>query len=133
MGANEQSKKIRVIRPDDVRWGQVKVGREQDDPPGRECVAAMSDDEHFSCGLWQRDVQHSYFERPHYEIAYILEGEVEVTDDDGNRVVARAGDILITPKGSKGQWKNLSPVKKFWTVYEEQDIELEAYLGPGGF
>ena len=29
------------------------------------------------------------------------------------------GDILITPKGSKGYWRNLSPVKKFWAIFEE--------------
>ena len=69
---------------------------------------------------------------PH-EIAYILEGRVEVTDDEGNLVEAGPGDILITPKGSKGYWKNLSPVKKFWTVYEDPGADLQTYLGPGPF
>jgi uncharacterized cupin superfamily protein len=133
MCADERSKKIRVIRPDDVRWEPAIVGPEESDPPGRECVAAQSGDERFSCGLWQRDVQRRYFERSYHEIAYILEGEVEVTDDDGNLVTAGPGDILITPQGSKGYWKNLSPVKKFWTVYEDPGADLEAYLGPGAF
>ena len=133
MCADERSKKIRVIRPEDVRWEEAMVGPEEKDPPGQECVAAQSGDERFSCGLWQRDVQERYFERAYHEIAYILEGQVEVTDDDGNRVVAGPGDILITPMGSKGHWKNLSPVKKFWTVYEDPGADLEAYLGPGGF
>ena len=133
MCADERSKKIRVIRPEDVRWEEAMIGPEEKDPPGHECVAATSGDERFSCGLWQRDVQNRYFERPYHEIAYILEGQVEVTDDDGNLVTAGPGDILITPKGSKGHWKNLSPVKKFWTVYEDPADDLEAYLGPGGF
>ncbi len=47
--------------------------------------------------------------------------------------VAGPGDILITPKGSKGQWKNLTPVKKVWGIYEEADAGLNAYIGPGGF
>ncbi len=133
MSADERSKRIRVIRPADVRWEEAMVGPEEKDPPGRECVAAQSGDERFSCGLWQRDVQGRYFERPYHEIAYILEGEVEVTDDDGNVVTARPGDILITPQGSKGYWKNLGPVKKFWTIYDDPAADLEAYLGPGEF
>ena len=67
------------------------------------------------------------------ELAYIIEGEVEVTDDDGEVHVAGPGDILITPKGSTGYWKNLTPVKKVWGIYEEVDASLNAYIGPGGF
>jgi len=133
MSADERSKRIRVIRPADVRWDEAMVGPEEKDPPGQECVAAQSGDERFSCGLWQREVQRRYFERPYHEIAYILEGQVEVTDDDGNVVTAGPGDILITPKGSKGFWKNLGPVKKFWTIYDDPAADLEAYLGPGEF
>ena len=133
MSADERSKRIRVIRPADVRWDEAMVGPEEKDPPGQECVAAQSGDERFSCGLWQREVQRRYFERPYHEIAYILEGEVEVTDDDGNVVTAGPGDILITPKGSKGFWRNLGPVKKFWTIYDDPAADLEAYLGPGEF
>ena len=75
----------------------------------------------------------SFFADLSSEIAYIIEGQVEVTDDDGNRVVAGPGDILITPKGSKGYWKNLSPVKKVWGIYEEAGADLDAYIGPGAF
>ena len=83
----------------------------------------MSDDDKFSFGLWKRDVQRRHFERPYHEVAYIIEGEVEVTDDDGEVHVAGPGDILITPKGSTGFWKNLTPVKKVWGIYEEADAE----------
>jgi len=127
------SKKIRVIKPKDVVWEEAMTYAEEKDPPGDEFTAAATDDERFSCGLWQRKVQGRYFERPYHEIAYIIEGEVEITDDDGDLVVAGPGDILITPKGSKGYWKNLSPVKKFYTIYEDPGDELDAYTGPGGF
>ena len=133
MCADERSSRIRVIRPQDVVWDEAMTYAEETDPPGEECVAAQSTDERFSCGLWRRDVQRRYFERGYHEIAYIIEGQVEVTDDDGNLVVAGPGDILITPKGSKGHWKNLGPVKKFWTIYEDSGDGLEAYLGPGSF
>ena len=44
----------------------------------------------------------------------------------------RPGDILITPKGSKGYWKNLTPVKKVWGIYEEADVGLDRVHRPRG-
>jgi uncharacterized cupin superfamily protein len=125
--------RIRLIKADEVIWEEAMVGPEEIDPPGQEVTAAVSMDDKFSFGLWKRDVQRRYFERPYHEIAYIIEGEVEVTDDDGELYVAGPGDILITPKGSKGFWRNLTPVKKVWGIYEEADADLKPYIGPGGF
>jgi uncharacterized cupin superfamily protein len=125
--------RIRVIKPEDIAWDEAMRYAEETDPPGREFTAARSADDKFSFGLWQRDVQRRRFERGYHEIAYILEGQVEVTDDDGEVHVAGPGDILVTPKGSKGYWKNLTPVKKVWGIYEETAAGLEAYVGPGAF
>ena len=126
-------KKIRVIKADDVVWEEAITNPEETDPPGQEFTAAVSVDDKFSFGFWRRDVQRRYFERPYHEVAYIIEGQVEVTDDDGELYVAGPGDILITPMGSKGFWKNLTPVKKVWGIYEEAGAGLNAYIGPGGF
>lgn len=125
--------RIRVIKPEDVTWEEAWCSPAEDEAPGQECTVARSLDDRFSVGLWRRDDQRRHFERGYHEIAYIIEGEVEVTDEDGERHVAGPGDILVTPKGSKGYWKNLSPVKKVWAIYEETDAGLEAYIGPGGF
>ncbi len=127
------STRIRVIKPKDVTWEEARRYPEETDPPGEEFTAAMSVDDKFSFGLWRRDAQHRAFERPYHEIAYIIEGEVELTDDDGEVQVAGPGDIVITPMGCKGYWKNLSPVKKIWGIYEEAGVDLNPYLGPGGF
>jgi uncharacterized cupin superfamily protein len=125
--------RIRVIKPEDVTWSEAMRYAEETDPAGQEYTAVKSVDDKFSFGLWRRDVQRRRFERGYHEVAYILEGQVEVTDDDGEVHTAGPGDILITPKGSKGYWKNLSPVKKVWGIYEEPDAGLDAYIGPGGF
>ena len=90
----------------------------------------MSADDKFSFGLWKRDVQRRHFERPYHEVAYIIEGEVEITDAEGDVHVAGPGDIVITPKGSVGEWKNLSPVKKVWGIYEEADAGLDRLPRP---
>jgi uncharacterized cupin superfamily protein len=129
----KRSKKIRVIKPEDVIWEETLRNADESDPPGREFTAAHSVDDKFSFGLWQRDTQSRHFERPYHEIAYIIEGQVEITDDDGEVLIAGPGDILITPQGSEGYWKNLSPVKKVWGIYEEAGADLEAYIGPGAF
>jgi len=125
--------RIRVIKPKDMDWEEAMRYPEETDAPGQEFTAAMSGDDKFSFGLWRRDAQRRHFERPYHEVAYIIEGEVELTDGDGEMYVAGPGDIVITPKGSKGFWKNLSPVKKVWGIYEEPDSGLNPYIGPGAF
>jgi uncharacterized cupin superfamily protein len=131
--STDYSKKIRVVKPEDVVWEESMRGPEEHADPGQECTVVKSDDEKLTTGLWQRAEQDRYFERPYHEIAFIIEGEVEITDMDGDVVRAGPGDILITPRGSMGHWKNLSPVKKFWAIYEEPGSELKSYLGPGAF
>jgi len=125
--------RIRVIKPEEMSWEEAKRSAEETDPPGQEFTGAMSIDDKFSFGLWKRDVQRRHFERPYHEVAYIIEGEVELTDDDGEVYIAGPGDIVITPMGSKGFWKNLSPVKKVWGIYEESGSGLNPYIGPGAF
>jgi uncharacterized cupin superfamily protein len=131
--SEKRSTKIRVIKPEDVIWEEAMHKPEETEAPGKEFTAAHSVDDKFSFGLWQRDAQSRHFERPYHEIAYIIEGEVEITDDDGERLTAGPGDILITPQGSRGYWKNLTPVKKVWGIYEEAGADFEAYTGPGAF
>ena len=128
-----QDTKIVVVKPGDITWETAARNPGETKPPGREFTAARSEDDLFSFGLWQRDEQDREFERPYHEVAYIIEGQVELTDDDGTVLVAGPGDIVITPRGSKGHWRNLSPVKKVWGIYEESGAQLKAYLGPGGF
>jgi len=131
--SEKRSVKIRVIRPEDVIWEEAMRTSDETEAPGQEFTAARSIDDKFSFGFWRRDEQSRHFERPYHEIAYIIEGQVEITDDDGELLIAGAGDILITPLGSRGYWKNLSPVKKVWGIYEETGADLEAYIGPGAF
>lgn len=128
-----RSTKIRVIRPEDVIWDEAMRSADDTQAPGQEFTAAHSVDDKFSFGLWRRDAQSRHFERPYHEIAYIIEGQVEITDDDGEVLIAGPGDILITPQGSKGYWKNLSPVKKVRGIYEEVGAALDPYIGPGAF
>jgi uncharacterized cupin superfamily protein len=110
---------IRVIAPADTVWEEAFHGPDEVETPGRESTVAVSPDEKFSAGWWERDEQSRPFVRSFHEVAIILEGEVEITLDDGTVLHAGPGDVVDTPKGSGGYWKNLGPVRKFWAIYED--------------
>ena len=46
--------------------------------------------------------------RGSHELAIALEGEVEITLEDGRMLRAGPGDVSDTPKGSSGYWKDLT-------------------------
>jgi len=117
MNASEKPP-IRVVTAADAVWSEAFHGPQEAAAPGREFTAALSPDEKFSAGWWERDEQRRPFVRAFHEVAIILEGEVEITLDDGASLRAGPGDIIDAPKGSGGYWKNLSPVRKFWAIYE---------------
>jgi len=85
--------------------------------PGREVDVFTSGDEAFTCGLWEREPDTWSFERPYDEVAYILEGSADVEADDGRVLHLGAGDIFVTPKGSKGTWRIHETVAKCFTIY----------------
>ena len=113
---------IRVIRAseqDDLEWEVIPTEEGDPTPPGEEVVNFRAADARFSFGLWKRDPETGPMDLPYHEIAVIIQGEVEVTGEDGAVHRVGPGDVLITPKGSKATWKALSPVRKFWAVYKE--------------
>jgi uncharacterized cupin superfamily protein len=117
--SNDTKPPIRVFTPGDEVWSESWHGPDEQEAPGRDFTAAESPDQKFSTGWWERDEQSRPFVRAFHEVAIILEGEVEIMLDDDTVLHAGPGDIIDTPKGSGGYWKNLSPVRKFWAIYEE--------------
>ena len=59
------------------------------------------------------------FDREYHEVAYMIEGAVEIETDDGRVLRAGAGDVIVTPEGSSGLWRARTPVRKFWAVHHE--------------
>lgn len=110
---------IRVVAGSDPDWVEVPRPPGDENPPGEEAVAFRSDDGRLSCGLWRRLPEEGPMDLSGHEIAIILEGEVEVTGEDGTVHRVGPGDVLVTPRGTRATWKALSPVKKFWVWYEE--------------
>ena len=90
--------------------------------PGREIDAFASGDEAFTCGFWEREPDTWSFERPYDEVAYVLEGSADIDTDDGRTLRVGAGDVLVTPKGTKGTWHIHETVAKFYAIYSGGSI-----------
>ena len=116
----EEPRGVRVVRASDqLAWEEVPRPEGDTNPPGEEVVVFRSGDRQFSAGYWRRVPEEGPMEPPYHELAFIIEGEVEVTEQDGTVHRVGPGDVLITPNGTKATWKSLSPVKKFWAIYKE--------------
>lgn len=48
------------------------------------------------------------------ESAYLLEGEIHVTPEGGEKVVIKAGDFVVFPKGMKSMWEVITPLRKHY-------------------
>ena len=51
------------------------------------------------------------------EFMYFLEGQVEITNEDGSSKIYGAGDAIVMPKGFNGIWRQLTPIKKINISY----------------
>jgi uncharacterized cupin superfamily protein len=52
----------------------------------------------------------------YHEVACLLRGEVDVALEGGEVLSAGPGDVLVTPRGSRAEWRAKRPVLKLWAV-----------------
>ncbi|WCB94848.1 hypothetical protein DSM104299_03588 [Baekduia alba] len=109
---------IHVVDPLQVPWSVATPAPGKGDPPGEELTAFASPDGRFTFGLTRRQSLHREIVWAHHEVALILEGEVEITASDGSVVRASPGNVVVTPRGTSGVWRSLTPYRKVWAVYE---------------
>jgi uncharacterized cupin superfamily protein len=55
-----------------------------------------------------------------HEFMYFLEGQVEITDEDGSSKIYGPGDAIVMPKGFNGTWRQLSPIRKIHVTYPSE-------------
>lgn len=53
-----------------------------------------------------------------FEFCLLLEGEVELTEQDGATVTYRAGDAFVMKPGFVGTWNTLKPIRKIYVVVD---------------
>ena len=67
-----------------------------------------------SWGVWTKEKSTFDWSYSDIETCYILDGEVEVTADDGSKVEFQTGDLVQFPKGLNCTWNVKKPVRKYY-------------------
>jgi len=89
-----------------------------DDPKSGAVTSFQSTDGKLEVGLYRlSQVTLRISNWPVDEFMYFLEGQVEITDEEGTSRVYGPGDALVMPKGFSGTWKQFSPIKKINISY----------------
>jgi uncharacterized cupin superfamily protein len=110
---------IRVIANGARAWRPLTDPPGEIPSPGAEADAYETPDGAFTTGFWEREPDTWTFVRPYHEVALILAGEADIETDDGTVHTVRAGDVLITPKGSAGTWRIKEKIVKFYAIAAE--------------
>jgi uncharacterized cupin superfamily protein len=67
-----------------------------------------------SWSIWEKEVSKFPLDFSMTESAYLLEGEIHVTPQGGDKVVIKAGDFVVFPKGMKSMWEVVKPLRKHY-------------------
>jgi hypothetical protein len=67
-----------------------------------------------TCPTWTKEKSVFDWQYDSEETCYLLEGQVTVTTDDGEKVEFGAGDLVTFPKGLKCVWDVKQPVRKHY-------------------
>lgn len=55
------------------------------------------------------------------ELCVLLAGKVRITDEDGESQTYEAGDAFVIPRGFRGIWETVEPVRKFYAAHKPAD------------
>jgi hypothetical protein len=68
-----------------------------------------------SWGIWEKEKSIFDYSYDDTETCYILDGEVEVTDNkSGEKLEFKKGDLVQFPKGLECVWNVKKPVRKYY-------------------
>ncbi len=74
-------------------------------------------------GVWECEPNRHVIEAaPYDEFVYLLQGHIDVIDDQGGVETYKAGDSFVMPRGCKCTWDVKEPVRKLYVV-----LTAEAY------
>jgi uncharacterized cupin superfamily protein len=87
-------------------------------PACRNYTDYRSEDGEFVCGTWDSTPYHrrAMFYR-HYELMYLLEGNVTFIDEAGRSGTFSKGDIFLIEQGAQCSWESLENVTKVYVIY----------------
>jgi uncharacterized cupin superfamily protein len=65
---------------------------------------------------WEKEISVFAWTFPEQEIAYILEGECEITPEQGDAVTFGKGDLVTFPAGMTCRWEVKQPLRKHYLL-----------------
>ncbi|MFE0753783.1 cupin domain-containing protein [Inquilinus sp. NPDC058860] len=75
----------------------------------------------FSAGIWEGAVGSWRVGYTEEEFCHLLSGTVELTDGAGAARRFETGASFVIPAGFEGTWRNLTPARKLYVIYERKD------------
>jgi uncharacterized cupin superfamily protein len=110
---------IRVIdiESPDIAWqeyGEMPGDQTPGNPPGMHAIVYESPDKRVTVGVWKRDADIGELLGGGLSLDFVIEGQVEVTDENGVTHTARDGDLLIYSSADKGSWHQPGPIRKIY-------------------
>ncbi len=64
--------------------------------------------------IWEKEISEFDWYYDEDETFYVLEGEVEVEIEDGEKVSFGKGDLVTFKEGTKCRWKLKKPIRKHY-------------------
>jgi uncharacterized cupin superfamily protein len=55
------------------------------------------------------------------EFMILLEGSLDIENEDGSTQTFRAGEAFVIPKGAVLQWRQSEYLRKFWVIHDNPD------------
>ena len=70
----------------------------------------------FSWPIWEKEVSEFDWYYDEDETFYVLEGEVEVEIEGGEKVRFGKGDLVTFKEGTRCRWKVIKPIRKHYHI-----------------
>lgn len=87
-------------------------------PACRNFTDYRSADGEFVCGTWDSTpYTRKGMRYRHYELMYLLDGEVSFEDEAGARATFAQGDIFLVRQGAECSWDSQSHVRKVYAIW----------------
>jgi uncharacterized cupin superfamily protein len=105
-------------------WPLPKEVVTSGDPEARGLFLWQSDDKRLGNGVWSCTPGSFNWDYTWDETIYFREGEVTISDQDGNSNTYRGGDMVFVPTGTKAKWEVTKTVEKAFHIRSDTPVEL---------
>jgi hypothetical protein len=116
---------VKVLDPIALAAGLTKMDTtgplviEGEAPLQHDNIVFTNDAQNMFVGMWDSTPFESEMRPfPWHELVQLLEGEVTITDADGQVQLFKAGDAFFVPMGTVCKWQTTGYVKKFYSILE---------------